>query len=37
MTRQGADAVGVTEVGAEAVSLDFRLRVRPGDRCSESG
>ena len=27
--RQGADAVGVTEVGAEAVSLEFSLRVRP--------
>ena len=29
MTRQGADAVGVTEVGAEAVALNFGLRVHP--------
>jgi uncharacterized alkaline shock family protein YloU len=29
MTRQGADAVGVTEVGAEAVALYFGLRVHP--------
>ena len=27
--RQGADAVGVTEVGAEAVSLELSLTVRP--------
>ena len=27
--RQGADAIGVTEVGAEAVSLAFSLTVRP--------